>query len=80
MSFFAGCDFFMVLFILLIPAVLLGLSEKRIKMVQMAPIPVFYLGGIRLNKNTAALSDRLCYFCRIFGKDIFIPSKKIRKK
>lgn len=45
-------------------------------MVQMAPIPVFYLGGIRLNKNTAALSDRLCYFCRIFGKDIFIPSKK----
>ena len=79
MSFFAGCDFFMVLFILLIPAVLLGLSEK-IKMVQMAPIPVFYLGGIRLNKNTAALSDRLCYFCRIFGKDLFIPSKKIRKK
>lgn len=80
MSFFAGCDFFMVLFILLIPAVLLGLSEKNIKMVQMAPIPVFYLGGIRLNKNTAALSDRLCYFCRIFGKDLFIPSKKIRKK
>lgn len=31
MSFFAGCDFFMVLFILLIPAVLLGLSEKKIK-------------------------------------------------
>ena len=31
MSFFAGCDFFMVLFILLIPAVLLGLSEKKLK-------------------------------------------------
>lgn len=80
MSFFAGCDFFMVLFILLIPAVLLGLSEKKLKWYRWLLSPVFYLGGIRLNKNTAALSDRLCYFCRIFGKDIFIPSKKIRKK
>lgn len=62
------------------PSGLAGIIREKIKMVQMAPIPVFYLGGIRLNKNTAALSDRLCYFCRIFGKDIFIPSKKIRKK
>lgn len=58
------------------PSGLAGIIREKIKMVQMAPIPVFYLGGIRLNKNTAALSDRLCYFCRIFGKDLFIPSKK----
>lgn len=31
MSFFSGWDFFIVLFILLIPAVLLGLSEKKLR-------------------------------------------------
>ena len=79
MSFFSGCDFFIALFVLLVPAALLGLSE-RIKMVQMAHILVFYLGGIRFNKGTAALSDRLCCFCHIFGEDLSIPSKKIWEK
>lgn len=32
------------------PSGLAGIIREKIKMVQMAPIPVFYLGGIRLNK------------------------------
>ena len=43
-EFFAGCDFFMVLFILLIPSGLAGIIREKIKMVQMAPIPVFLSG------------------------------------
>lgn len=31
MSFFSGCDFFIALFVLLVPAALLGLSEKKLK-------------------------------------------------
>lgn len=66
-EFFAGCDFFMVLFILLIPAVLLGLSEKIIKWYRWL-LSLFLSGRYTAQQNTAALSDRLCYFAAYLVK------------